>query len=55
MTLDDGAEYEGVHVAWATEVVGVEGHEEIPLDVSRIVEVRQDPPADVQLEDDAPF
>jgi hypothetical protein len=55
VTLDDDTEYEGVRVAWATEVVGVDGHEEIPFDVARIVEVRSDPAREEDLEEDAPF
>jgi hypothetical protein len=55
VALDDGTEHEGVHVAWATEVVRVDGHDNIPFDVARIVEVRPDPAPEVELGDDAPF
>jgi hypothetical protein len=55
VTLDNGDEYAGVLVAWATEVVGVEGDEGIPFDVSRIVEARSDPAPEVDLEEGAPF
>ena len=42
-TLDDGTDFPGVHVLWATEVVAVEGHEEVPFDVGAVVDVRPDP------------
>jgi hypothetical protein len=43
VTLDDGATYSGVRVAWSKEVLFVEGHDEIPFDVSRVVDVQHDP------------
>lgn len=55
--LEDGSEHCGVHIGWATEVVGVDGREGIPFEVARIVEVRPDPrPHDDQDESvSAPF
>jgi hypothetical protein len=57
VTLDDGTEYGGVHVAWATEVVRVEGHNAIPFDVARVADVQPDPPPahDPEPESDLPF
>jgi hypothetical protein len=46
VVLDDGTEHGGVRVAWATEVVGVDGQEEIPFEVARIVDVQPDPAPD---------
>lgn len=54
VVLDDGTEQRGVRVAWATEVVGVDGYDRLPFEVARVVDVRPDPaPADEQ--DYAPF
>jgi hypothetical protein len=44
VVLDDGTEMPGVHVLWATEVVWVEGHDALPFDVARVVDVRPDTP-----------
>jgi hypothetical protein len=43
VVLEDGTEYTGVHVAWNTEVVAVQGHGGIPFDVARIADLRHDP------------
>jgi hypothetical protein len=43
VTLDDGAEFLGVWIAWGKEVVRVENHEFVPFDVARMVGVRHDP------------
>lgn len=43
VVLDDGAEFEGIYVAWAKEIVLVEGHDSVPFDVTRIVKVQHDP------------
>ena len=43
VTLDDGSECRGVHVAWQKEIVWVEGQEGVPFDADRIVAVRPDP------------
>jgi hypothetical protein len=45
VTVDDGTEYGGVHVLWATEVVLVAGEIGIPFPLDRIVSVRPDPVA----------
>jgi hypothetical protein len=55
VVLDDGTEHEGVRVAWATEVVVVDGHDDIPFDVAGIVEVRPDPACEADHDDDGPF
>lgn len=55
VSLDNGNEQEGVRVAWATEVVGVDGHEGIPFEVARIVDVRPDPAREDEYVDAAPF
>lgn len=55
VVLDDGTEYEGVHVAWATEVVGVDSHDDIPFEAARIVEVRPGRAPEDDSGDDAPF
>ena len=54
VVLDDGIEQLGVHVAWATEVVGVDGHDRLPFEVARIVDVRPDPEAEDDEADRAP-
>jgi hypothetical protein len=54
VVLADGTEHGGVHVAWATEVVRVEGQHGIPFAVREVVEVRPDPRAEA-MDDDAPF
>jgi hypothetical protein len=41
--LDNGTEVPGVRVLWATEVVGVDGEEQISFDTARVVDVRPDP------------
>lgn len=43
VTLDDGTEHRGVYVAWCKEIVWVRGHESIPFDADRTVDVRHDP------------
>ncbi len=43
VVLDDGTTHGGVRVAWATEVVGMDGHEELPFEAGRIVDIRPDP------------
>ena len=43
VTLADGSECRGVHVAWQKEIVWVEGQEGVPFDTDRIVAVRPDP------------
>jgi hypothetical protein len=43
VVLDDGTQYNGVHVGWCKEVLGIEGYETVPFDVGRIVEVKADP------------
>jgi len=55
VVLDSGNEQEGVRVAWSTEVVGVDGHEGIPFEVARIVDVRPDPAREDEYDDGAPF
>jgi hypothetical protein len=40
--LGDRTEVPGVRVLWATEVVGVDGHEDIPFQVGDVVDVRPD-------------
>jgi hypothetical protein len=55
VVLDDGMEFSGVHVLWATEVVWVEGHEGLPFEVARVIDVRNDPAPEVESDDDAPF
>jgi hypothetical protein len=50
VTLDDGSEWRGVHVAWQKEIVWVEGQEGFPFDADRTVAVRPDP----RSKDDAP-
>lgn len=42
VTLDDGSECRGVHVAWRKEIVWVEGKEGVPFDADRIVAIRPD-------------
>lgn len=42
VVLDDGTTFGGVYVAWAKEVVWVEGRESVPFDVTRVAEVRHD-------------
>ena len=41
--LDDSTEYPGVYVAWRKEILRVTGHDVIPFDAKRIVDVRNDP------------
>jgi hypothetical protein len=53
--LEDGTEQPGVRIAWATEVVGVAGYENVPFEVARIVDVRPDPAPEDEPDDDAPF
>jgi hypothetical protein len=55
VVLDDGTEVRGVHVLWATEVVWVEGHEAVPFDAARIVDVRADPAPEIESDADSPF
>jgi hypothetical protein len=43
VVLHDATTYGGVYVAWAKEVLSVEGHEGIPFDVTHVVEVQHDP------------
>ena len=40
--LEDGTEYPKVHVAWNKEVTFVVGHEAIPFDPTKVVDVRPD-------------
>jgi hypothetical protein len=48
MRLADGRVIHGVLVAWGQEIVRVEGHDEVPFEVSEIVDVidesRTEPP-----------
>jgi hypothetical protein len=55
VVLDDGTEQGGVRVAWATEVVGVDGYDRLPFEVARIVDVRPDPAPEEEQNDAAPF
>ncbi len=55
VVLDDGTEVPGVWVLWATIVGRVEGEIGLPFEVSRIVDVRHDPPPPVELDDNARF
>jgi hypothetical protein len=55
VTLDDGAEYEGVRVAWAIEVIGVDGYDGVPFDALRVVAVRRDPAPAAAPDDGALF
>lgn len=55
VVLDDGTAHGGVRVAWATEVVGMDGHEDLPFEVARIVDVRPDPAPEDASGDAEPF
>jgi hypothetical protein len=55
VVLDDGTEQGGLRVAWATEVVGVDGYDRLPFEVARIVDVRPDPAPEEEQNDAAPF
>ncbi len=55
VVFDDGTEQRGVRVAWATEVVGVDGYDRLPFEIARIVDVRPDPALEDEQDDDAPF
>jgi CBS domain-containing protein len=55
VVLDDGTEQRGVRVAWATEVVGVDGYDRLPFEVARIIDVRPDPSPEDEQDDAAPF
>ena len=52
VSLDDGTDVPGVHVLWATEVVRVEGHDDLPFETARVVDVRPDPPTRAEADDD---
>ena len=43
VTLDDGTEVRDVYVAWGKEIVKVGNSQDIPFEVSRIVNVRHQP------------
>jgi hypothetical protein len=43
VVLDDGTTYGGVYVGWSKEVLWIEGHDTVPFNVARVVEVRHDP------------
>jgi hypothetical protein len=47
--------FPGVRVLWATEVVGVGGHDRLPFDVARIVDVRADPEPEQEPDENAPL
>jgi hypothetical protein len=54
--LGDRTEVPGVRVLWATEIVGVDEHEDIPFQVGDIVDVRPDPrPEQGEADLAAPF
>jgi hypothetical protein len=53
--LEDGTEVPGVWVLWATLVGRVDGHDEPPFEVSRVVDVRPDPAPPVEPDDREPF
>jgi hypothetical protein len=55
VVLHDGTEQGGVRIAWATEVVGVDGFDRIPFEVARIVDVRPDPAPQDEQDDSMPF
>jgi hypothetical protein len=55
LVLNDGTEVPGAWVLWATIVGRIEGETGLPFEVSRVVDVRHDPPPPVELDDDAPF
>jgi hypothetical protein len=43
VTLNDGHQYSGVHVAWNKEVMCVDGYDTIPFDAERVVDAQHDP------------
>jgi hypothetical protein len=55
VSLDDGTDLPGVHVLWATEVVRVEGYDDLPFETARVVDVRPDPPDRAEADDDPRF
>lgn len=55
VVLEDGTHHDGVHVAWGTEVVGIEGHDRLPFAVAQIASAQSDPPPEADTDDDAPF
>jgi hypothetical protein len=55
VVLEDGTHYGGVHVAWGTEVVRIEGHDRLPFAAAQIALARSDPPPEALPADDAPF
>jgi hypothetical protein len=55
VVLNDGTEHRGVHVAWATEIVRVEGCERVPFEGPQVIDVRPDPAPEDDENDHLPF